>query len=48
MVQNDSTLSVKRGFRRNEWIKILKAADIHDFDISWKWAFRWQIIIKFQ
>ena len=48
MVQNDSTLSVKRGFRRNEWIKILKAADIHDFDISWKWAFRLQIIIKFQ
>ena len=47
MVQYDGPLSVMRGFRRKEWIRIFEAAGIKDYQIRWKWAFRWQIIIKF-
>ena len=47
MVQNDGPLSVMRGFRRNEWIQIFKDANIENYQIYWKWAFRWKIIIKF-
>ncbi len=47
MVQNDGPLSVMRGFRRKEWIQIFKDSDITNYKIRWKWAFRWQIIIKF-
>ena len=47
MVQNDGPLSVMRGFRRKEWIRIFEAVGIENYQIRWKWAFRWQIIIKF-
>ena len=47
MVQNDGPLSVMRGFRRKEWIKIFEESYITNYKIRWKWAFRWQIIIKF-
>ena len=47
MVQNDGPLSVMRGFRRKEWIQIFKDSGIENYIIRWKWAFRWQIIIKF-
>jgi hypothetical protein len=36
-----------RGFRRKEWIRIFETAGIKNYQIRWKWAFRWQIIIKF-
>ena len=47
MVQNDGPLSVRRGFRRKEWIRIFEDSNITNYKIRWKWAFRWQIIIKF-
>ena len=47
MVQNDGPLSVMRGFRRQEWIQIFEDSHITNYKIRWKWAFRWQIIIKF-
>ena len=47
MVQNDGPLSVMRGFRRKEWIHIFEDSHITNYKIRWKWAFRWQIIIKF-
>ena len=47
MVQNDGPLSVIRGFRRKEWIRIFEDSGIENYKIRWKWAFRWQIIIKF-
>ena len=47
MVQNDGPLSVMRGFRRREWIRIFEDSGIENYKIRWKWAFRWQIIIKF-
>ncbi len=45
MVKNDSKLSVLRAFRRKELEDLLQKAEIHNYKISWHWAFRWQIII---
>lgn len=46
MVKNDGPLSVKRGFTKPELLKILSDADINNFIIKKKWAFRWMIVIK--
>ncbi len=46
MVVNDAPLSVHRGFKREELVEILKAAGITSFSLKWKWAFRWQLIIR--
>ena len=46
MVKFDAPLSVKRGFTRKELIEILNKAGIQDYSLSWKWAFRWQLIIR--
>ena len=46
LVKNDAPLSVLRGFNKNEWKNLLKAANISNYFIKWKWAFRWLIIYK--
>lgn len=46
MVRNDAAVSVARGFKRNELIAILRAAGIRQFTIRWRWAFRWQVVIR--
>ena len=46
MVRYDAPLSVLRSFRKNEWLQILKQGGISNYSIRWKWAFRWQLIIK--
>jgi 2-polyprenyl-3-methyl-5-hydroxy-6-metoxy-1,4-benzoquinol methylase len=43
LVKNDAPLSVQRGFTRNEIEQLIHSAGIADFDIEWKWAFRWLI-----
>ena len=44
LVKNDAPLSVARGFRKKEWLTLIRAADIHKFSIKWKWAFRWLVV----
>ncbi len=44
MVRNDASISVARGFKRNELILILKEAGITEYKLSWQWAFRWKLI----
>jgi 2-polyprenyl-3-methyl-5-hydroxy-6-metoxy-1,4-benzoquinol methylase len=44
LVKHDAPLSVARGFSRKEWITLLRKANIIDFTIDWKWAFRWLIV----
>jgi 2-polyprenyl-3-methyl-5-hydroxy-6-metoxy-1,4-benzoquinol methylase len=46
MVVNDAPLSVYRGFKRAELVEILTAAGISTYSLKWKWAFRWQLIIR--
>lgn len=46
MVKFDAPLSVLRAFSKNELKDILQRAGIKDFSLNWKWAFRWQLIIR--
>jgi len=46
LVINDAPLSVLRGFIKSEWTTIFKKALIEQFNIHWKWAFRYLIIYK--
>ncbi len=45
MVRFDAPLSVRRAFNRNDWRRIIARAGIDAYLLSWKWAFRWKIII---
>jgi 2-polyprenyl-3-methyl-5-hydroxy-6-metoxy-1,4-benzoquinol methylase len=44
MVQYDAPLSVLRAFKKHELEEILDDAGAGNFDIRWRWAFRWQVI----
>ena len=44
LVKNDAPLSVARGFKINEWRRLMKQAGINNFTVEWKWAFRHLII----
>lgn len=46
MVKYDAPVSVLRGFTRKEWIEILDKAGITNYTLTWKWAFRWQLLIR--
>ena len=46
MVIHDPPISVSRGFIRNEWIALLEKANINEYAVTWKWAFRWLILVK--
>ncbi len=43
LVKNDAPLSVLRGFKKNEWHNIFKIGGITNYEIEWKWAFRYLI-----
>jgi 2-polyprenyl-3-methyl-5-hydroxy-6-metoxy-1,4-benzoquinol methylase len=46
MVKFDAPLSVLRAFSKNELKTILHQAGIYHYELKWKWAFRWQLIIQ--
>lgn len=46
LVKNDAPVSVTRGFTRDEWQQIINSAEIHKFELEWKWAFRWLITVR--
>ena len=46
LVKNDACLSVSRGFTKKEWQQLFQQAAISDYDINWKWAFRFLITCK--
>ncbi len=45
MVKNDGPISVLRGFKRKDWKTLMKQCGIESYLLSWKWAFRWLIVI---
>jgi len=45
MVQNDAPLSVQKSFLRSELLDLLGQSGISNFQLKWRWAFRWQLII---
>ncbi|HRQ49298.1 MAG TPA: methyltransferase domain-containing protein [Agriterribacter sp.] len=46
LVKNDAPLSVQRGFRKQEWERIMQQAGIRHYSIEWKWAFRWLVTVR--
>jgi 2-polyprenyl-3-methyl-5-hydroxy-6-metoxy-1,4-benzoquinol methylase len=46
MVKNDGAISVLRGFKKNELIDVSKKLKDTASSVRWKWAFRYQWIIK--
>ncbi|MDQ2657524.1 MAG: SAM-dependent methyltransferase, partial [Bacteroidota bacterium] len=46
MVRHDAPLSVHRAFRKSELEEILRRAGLVDYKIKWRWAFRWQVIVR--
>ena len=45
MVKNDGPVSVLRSFRRHELKNILSRINIREFQLHWRWAFRWMLVI---
>ncbi|MBL0741682.1 methyltransferase domain-containing protein [Chryseolinea lacunae] len=48
MVQFDAPLSVLRAFTKGELVQCLEDAGLKNYSIRWKWAFRWQVIVRRQ
>ena len=46
MVKNDAPLSVKRGFTKQEILKLFSDVGVTNIVIKKKWAFRWMVVIK--
>jgi len=46
LVKHDAALSVAKGWRKKEWISLLEFANIQHYTISWKWAFRYLILVQ--
>jgi len=48
LIWNDGCLSIKRAFRKHEWIEALTKAGFHkdQYTLRWNWAFRWTLTIK--
>ncbi|SNC76105.1 Methyltransferase domain-containing protein [Hymenobacter gelipurpurascens] len=46
LVQHDAPLSVARAFTRHDWQQLLRASGIARYALRWRWAFRWQVIIR--
>jgi 2-polyprenyl-3-methyl-5-hydroxy-6-metoxy-1,4-benzoquinol methylase len=46
LIKNDAPLSVARGFKKKEIVKLFDAAVIKNFNIKWKWAFRWLLTVE--
>ncbi len=46
MVRFDAPLSVLRAFKRGEWEDLLIKSGLRNYTIRWKWAFRWQVLIR--
>jgi hypothetical protein len=46
LIRHDAPLSVARGFSREELDKIMQKAGITSYTISWRWAWRWLVIIR--
>ena len=48
MVRHDAPVSVARAFSKEELVDIIERAGFKHYVIRWKWAFRWQVIIRTQ
>ncbi len=47
LVKNDAPLSVLRGFTKSELITIAKQELVINYQLKWRWAFRWLLIYTY-
>jgi 2-polyprenyl-3-methyl-5-hydroxy-6-metoxy-1,4-benzoquinol methylase len=45
LVKHDAPLSVLRGFKKREWLEMIKEAGARKFSVTNRWAFRHEVII---
>ncbi|WP_017730277.1 methyltransferase domain-containing protein [Nafulsella turpanensis] len=45
MVKHDAPVSVLRAFSRKDWQQILARAGLRSYQLRWKWAFRWMLLV---
>lgn len=46
LVKNDACLSVARSFTKKDWLKLFQQTGIEQYNIKWKWAFRWLVVSR--
>ena len=46
MSRDDGLVSILRGFKKNELVNFSKKLNLKNYKIQWKWAFRYQWIIR--
>ena len=46
MVKNDGPISVSRSFAKKDWQILFSKAGISNYNVKWKWAFRYLVICK--
>jgi 2-polyprenyl-3-methyl-5-hydroxy-6-metoxy-1,4-benzoquinol methylase len=46
LVKNDACLSVARSFKQKEWKTLLEHSGFRDYEVNWKWAFRYLVVVK--
>lgn len=46
LIRNDAPLSVLRAFVRDEWNQLAADAGLPRPEIRWRWAFRWQVVLR--
>ena len=44
LVKNDACLSVARGFKKKDWRQLFAHAELSNYQINWRWAFRWLVL----
>ncbi|QHL89458.1 methyltransferase domain-containing protein [Nibribacter ruber] len=44
LVKHDAPLSVERAFIKQDWQRLLPRAGVPQFELRWRWAFRWQVV----
>lgn len=47
LIWNDGRLSIKRAFRKYDWIRLMETAGFKrdQYELKWHWAFRWSVIL---
>lgn len=45
LITHDGLISIRRGFKRHEWIALLKKAGIETYQLKWHFPFRWSLIL---
>lgn len=46
LVRHDASLSVARGFKKKDWARLLHASGITNYQLQWRWAFRWLLVVN--